>query len=339
MKIAVIGGGSWGTAIAGLLGSKGYATHMWARRSQVVTSINESHHNCDYLPTVDLPLSVVASTNLSECAAGADAVILATPSVALRDISLQLASYVAADTPVCVLTKGIESQTGYLMTDIVGEILGNPQRIAGLSGPNHAEEVALHLPAAAVVASYDHRVAQTFQKIFSTDYFRVYYSEDVVGVEVCAAAKNVVAIAVGVAAAAGYGDNTAAVLMTRGLAEMSRLVYALGGQPHTCMGLAGMGDLIATCTSPNSRNRTFGEAFVKGESLEAYQTRRHMVVEGARACQSLKELALKHQVELPITDAVYDLLYNNIELDQIKERLFARLATDEFYGLSDVMTF
>lgn len=333
MKVAVIGAGSWGTAIAGLLGSKGYAIAMWARRPEVAAGITNDHQNPDYLKDFRLPASVVASTNMSECVAGANAIVLVAPSQGLRSVCEQMAPYVDPKVPVVVLTKGIERSTGYLMTDIAGEVLGHPERIAGLSGPNHAEEISKYQPAAAVVACYSQDVATFFQSLFSTDTFRVYTSNDVVGVEVCAAAKNIVAIAVGLSAGTGLGDNTAALIMTRGLAEMSRLVHALGGEAKTCMGLAGMGDLIATCTSENSRNRMFGVSFAKGESLEEYKARTHMVVEGALACISVREVAREQGVELPIADAVYDMLYNDVSFDRIVERMFARTPTQEFYGL------
>lgn len=335
MKIAVIGAGSWGTAVAGLLGAKGYAVHMWARRAEVAQCITENHKNPDYLKEYVLPKTVDATTNMSECVAGVDAVVVVAPSQGIRAVCEQMAPYLSQTVPVAVLTKGIERETGNLMTDIAAEVLGHPERIAGMSGPNHAEEVSKGLPAAAVVACYNQKIAEFFQAVFSRSQFRVYTSNDVVGVEVCAAAKNIVAIAVGLAAGKNYGDNTAAVLMTRGLAEMSRLVHALGGEAKTCMGLAGMGDLVATCTSENSRNRMFGVSFAHGETLEEYKARTHMVVEGALACISIREVAKEVGVEMPLADAVYDLLYEGQSMDKIVERLFSRMPTEEFYGLED----
>lgn len=335
MRVAVIGAGSWGTAVAGLIGEAGHEVYLWARRSELAEEIKAKRVNKAYLPSYQLPSTLEVNSNLSECIAGVKAVILALPSVALEEVCTKIAPYLAKDVPVCVLTKGLDAKEGLTMSELAAEILGSPERMACLSGPNHAEEVAQHSPTAAVAASYNPQIAQFFQRLMSTSYFRVYTSDDMVGVEVCAAIKNVIAIAVGVAAGHSMGDNTFALIMTRGLAEMSRLVYALGGEAQTCMGLAGMGDLIATCTSHNSRNRSFGVAFAQGESLQEYQERRHMVVEGARACVSICEIARRHQVDMPITQAVHDLLYKGADFEPLVDKLFSRMVTQEFYGLGE----
>ena len=219
------------------------------------------------------------------------------------------------------------------MADVVADVLGNPARVAALSGPNHAEEICQGLISAAVVACQSEGLAAYFQGAFVSQEFRVYRSQDIKGVEVCAAVKNVVAIACGICAGLGLGDNTLAVLMTRGLAEISRIVCAVGGDPMTCMGLAGMGDLVATCTSRHSRNRTFGEAFSHGESLEAYEERTGMVVEGARAALSTWELARELKIEAPLTNAVHSILYDGTELGEAAQLLLDRDPHVEFYGL------
>lgn len=333
MTVAVIGAGSWGTAVARLLACNGSEVRLWSHNAEVARSINEDHCNPRYLPACTLPPHVRASTDMAWCLEGTAAVVYVVPSSVLRETARASSSYMDVSTPAIVLTKGIESGSGLLMTDVVASEIGNPSRVACLSGPNHAEEVSLDLPSASVIAAADGRTAADFQRLFHTDTFRTYVSDDVVGVEICAAAKNVVAIACGIARGLGMGDNTTALLMTRGLAEMSRLVAACGGNPMTCMGLAGMGDLVATCTSQHSRNQTFGAAFASGESLASYEERTHMVVEGARACKSVRELAASHGVDVPLADAVYELLYEGVSLDAVVEGLYARTPGEEFYGL------
>lgn len=333
VQVAVIGAGSWGTAVARHLGMKGHDVRLWSRGEEVARGVNESHRNPRYISSCELPPSLVADTDMGRCLDGAGAAVYVVPSHALRTTLHASAPYVGRDVPVVVLTKGIEAETGKLMTDLAVDELGNQDRVACLSGPNHAEEVARDLPAAAVVASRSPQTTSFFQRLFHTDRFRTYASRDVVGVEVCAAAKNVVAVACGIVAGMGLGDNTSAVIMTRGLAEMGRLVSACGGNPLTCMGLAGMGDLVATCTSVHSRNRTFGAAFVGGESLTRFEERTHMVVEGARACRSVRTLAAGLGVEVPIADAVYSLLYEGDTLEDVAARLYARSPREEFYGL------
>ncbi len=338
MTVAVIGAGSWGTAVARHLAQQGCDVRLWSHSAEIAEGINTAHRNPRYLSDIDLPASVVAYTDLAECLDGASAVVFVVPSSALREVAHASAPYIAAEIPVIVLTKGIEYDTGMLMTEVVTDELGGQERIACLCGPNHAEEVSKDLPSAAVVAAPDEAIATYFQKLFHADTFRVYVSDDVIGVEICAAAKNVVAIACGIVRGMGMGDNTSAVLMTRGLAEMSRLIAARGGQPLTCMGLAGMGDLVATCTSPHSRNQTFGAAFSQGETLEEYEERTHMVVEGARACRSIRALAQRLGVEVPIADGVYDLLYNHMPLSSVAQNLYARSPHTEFYGLDGAST-
>jgi glycerol-3-phosphate dehydrogenase (NAD(P)+) len=230
-----------------------------------------------------------------------------------------------------VCSKGVELGTGLVPSQVFEEVLGNPARLAALSGPNHAEEIVKGVAAGTVVASESKETAEFFQKLLASETFRVYTSDDVMGVELCAAFKNVIAIAVGVAYGLGYGDNTAAMLMTRGQAEMSRLVAAAGGNPMTCMGLAGTGDLIATCMSRHSRNRTFGEALAGGETVEQYEARMHMVVEGAQACRTLEALSERYQVELPITDVVRSMVWEHVDPREVASLLASRSLKPEFY--------
>ncbi|MDO5045008.1 MAG: NAD(P)H-dependent glycerol-3-phosphate dehydrogenase [Coriobacteriia bacterium] len=333
MRVAVIGSGSWGTAVAGLLGEKGNEVRLWARRKALADAINTEHRNPDYLSSYTLSENISASSDFAWVLDSVEVIVMVVPSYSIRSVAEEMKAFVSPDTPIVVLTKGIEKTTSLILTDVLAEVLGNNNRMAALSGPNHAEEVSRKKPTAAVVGAQDPHIAKMIQELFFTDYFRMYTSDDLLGVEILAAAKNIIAIAVGINVGLGFGDNASALLMTRGLAEISRLIKKLGGNPQTAMSLAGMGDLITTCISENSRNRTFGYAFSQGESLEDYQKRRHMVVEGANAVISVRELAHKHGVEVPITEAVYQALYEDKDIEELISALFSRAPRDEFYGL------
>ena len=331
-KVAVIGAGSWGTAAAGLVAPHATKVVLWAHSEEVASGIRDNGRNPRYLKGYDLPTNVTASSDIAECLREAEACLIVVPSSHLRATSRTMAPYVSSDLPILVLTKGIEAETGLAMDQVVSDELGNPMRVCALSGPNHAEEICLGKVSASVIAGRDMEIARMFQGLVLSPQFRTYVTDDVEGVEVCGAVKNVIAIAAGVAVGSGAGDNTLAVIMTRGLAEIGRIAAACGGNPRTCMGLAGMGDLIATCTPKHSRNRTFGEALVRGESLEDYEARTHMVVEGARAAHSVWELAHAKGVEVPITDAVHAFLYEGIPMAEVLASLLARTPGEEFYG-------
>ena len=332
-KIAVIGSGTWGTAACGLLAPHVDEVMLYARRESVAQGICETHRNPQHLPNLQLPHNVRATSSLEEAFAGATEAVWAVPSAFLRSTCVQARPYVDPNLPMLVLTKGIEPGTGLLMVDLVGEVLGNNARIAALSGPNHAEEIAEGKVSAAVIAASDEAIAERFQRLFVSTAFRAYATSDLVGVEVCGAAKNVIAIAAGMTMGLDAGDNTLAVLMTRGLAEIGRIAAACGGDPLTCMGLAGMGDLVVTCTSRHSRNRAFGIAFASGESLASYERRTGMVVEGAQAALSVWELAHKLGVEAPITEAVHAVLYESQGLEEAIDGLLGRRPHEEFYGM------
>ena len=332
-KIAVIGSGTWGTAACGLLAPHVDEVMLYARRESVAQGICETHRNPQHLPNLQLPHNVRATSSLEEAFAGATEAVWAVPSAFLRSTCVQARPYVDPNLPMLVLTKGIEPGTGLLMVDLVGEVLGNNARIAALSGPNHAEEIAEGKVSAAVIAASDEAIAERFQRLFVSTAFRAYATSDLVGVEVCGAAKNVIAIAAGMTMGLDAGDNTLAVLMTRGLAEIGRIAAACGGDPLTCMGLAGMGDLVVTCTSRHSRNRAFGIAFASGESLASYEQRTGMVVEGAQAALSVWELAHKLGVEAPITEAVHAVLYESQGLEEAIDGLLGRRPHEEFYGM------
>lgn len=333
MKVAVIGAGSWGTALANTLALGGNEVCMWARKSEVAASITNEHRNPRYLSDVELEASIVATTSLEETIQGAGAVVLVTPSSTLRDFAERMKDLVDPCMPIIVCSKGVEGTTMYLPVEVLEEVLGNRDRLAVLSGPNHAEEVVLQTPSGTVIAAPSEQTAIFFRGLFSAPNFRCYTSADYIGVELCAAFKNVIAIAVGISYGMGMGDNTAAMLMTRGMAEMSRLVYARGGDPLTVMGLAGAGDLIATCTSKHSRNRAFGEYVAQGKTLEQYESETHMVVEGAIACKTIEPLARSYGVELPITKAVRSVVWDKASIEEMVMQLFDRPLTTEFWGL------
>ncbi len=333
MKITVIGAGSWGTAISGVAAAKAGEVILWSHDEPVPAGINERHMNPLYLTEYVLPRNVRATADFEEALCDTQGIIIVVPSPYIRSTIRGAAPFVHAQTPVLCLTKGIEPNTGKLMSEVVSEELGSPERVAALSGPNHAEEICRGALAAAVIAAETPEVGEFFKDLLISPTFRLYSSTDMIGIETCGAVKNVIAIVCGIAAGSGYGDNTLALIMTRGLAEISRIVCARGGEPMTCMGLAGMGDLIATCTSQHSRNRSFGVAFAHGESLDAYQARTHMIVEGAAAVRSTAELARSLGVDAPITFALEAALYDDMTLDQALDALLNRTPTEEFYGL------
>lgn len=333
MRVAVIGAGSWGTALALVLAEAGHEVVLWARTPEVARAINEEHRNPRYLSDYRLPSAIRATADYACACEGAEAVVIVTPSAALRSVAADLRELIAPGTPIVICSKGVEEKTGLLPIDTFAAELGNAGRMAVLSGPTHAEEVICRKPSAAVVASADEGTALFFRDLFATRFFRTYTSDDPVGVELCAAFKNVIAIAVGVSYGIGFGDNTAAMLMTRGIAEMSRLVVRCGGQALTCMGLAGTGDLVATCTSEHSRNRRFGRLLAEGDTLEGFTERTHMVVEGALACRTLKTLADATGVELPITDVVRSVVWEGADPRDVAKTLTSRPLTTEFYGL------
>ena len=332
-RVAVIGAGSWGTAFSGLVAANADEVSLWCHGAETARVINESHRNPRYLANVELADNVVATPDLSEATRDAQAVVMAVPSTHLREVSHRLSGTLDTKTPVLVLTKGIEAGSGRLMSEVVADELGGEARVAALSGPNHAEEVSLGMFSAAVLASEDPAISERLRSLVATPAFRVYTSDDIRGIETCGAVKNVIAIACGVCVGLGLGDNTLAAVMTRGIAEIGRLVAATGGQPMTCMGLAGMGDLVATCTSEHSRNRRFGEAFVRGVTLEQFEDETHMVVEGARAATSVRELARARGVEAPLVEGVWSLIHGGVSIEGVVASLSGRAPNIEFYGM------
>ena len=333
MKVSVIGAGSWGTALSQVLAKNGNNVGLWARRPEVVKSINSEHRNPRYLSDVELDCDIVATVSYKDTLLRAKAAVIVTPSTLIRGAARALADVVDSDFPVVVCSKGIEEGSGLLPIDILDAEMGNRERFAVLSGPNHAEEVVKGVPAATVIASESSETAAFFQSLFASESFRAYTSDDARGVELCAAFKNVIAIAVGISYGLGFGDNTAALLVSRGLAEMSRLVVACGGKALTCMGLAGTGDMVATCMSHHSRNRTFGEMLAAGKTLDDFTGETHMVAEGANACRNVRVLSERYGVELPLADAVRSVVWEGADPKEIAKALTARSLKPEFYGI------
>jgi glycerol-3-phosphate dehydrogenase (NAD(P)+) len=302
IRVAVIGAGSWGTTVAAIA-SVNTPTVLWARRPELADQINSAHVNADYLPSFTLPRDLRATSAIDDAVDDADVVIMAVPSHGFRAVAVEAAPYLRPWVPVISLSKGIEPDTLLRMTEVAAdEMPGRP--IGVMTGPNLAREIMAGQPAATVVAIPDATIASELQRILTQPTLRVYTNPDVVGCEVAGVVKNVIAIAAGMAEGMGFGDNTRATLITRGLAEMTRLGVALGGDPATFAGLAGMGDLIATCSSKQSRNNSVGLALGQGETIEAILDSMHMVAEGVKSSPSVLGLARKHDVEMPITEQV-----------------------------------
>ncbi len=323
LRAAVIGAGSWGTAFARLLSLAGHRVSLWARRPYLASFLAEHRENPDYLPGVRLPPSVSVSSDLAAALSQAEAAFLAVPSHALREVARRLAPHLPPGVPIVHLTKGLEPGTGKRMSQVLSEELpGHP--LFALSGPCHAEEVARDHPTAVVLAGEDLRLGERLQRALLTPRFRVYLSDDLVGVEYCGAVKNVLAIGAGIADGLGYGDNTKAALITRGLAELVRFGRAVGARPETLYGLAGLGDLVVTATSRHSRNRQVGFRIGQGEPLDKILAGMRMVAEGVHTSRVLHELAAKLEVELPLCEAVWRVLHRGEPPQAQIDRLMLR---------------
>ncbi len=305
VAVAVMGGGSFGTAIAGVMADSGQSVRLWTIEPEVVAEINASHTNEKYHPGATLPASISATSDELEALAGADIVVLAIPAQLVGENLRRWQNHWSGSPLVVSVMKGIELGTMRRMSEVIEQDGGiDKQHIAVISGPNLAREIMLRQPAATTVASVDEDAARLLQDAVTTDYFRPYFTTDVVGCEIGGSVKNVIALANGMAVGLGYGDNSQASLITRGLAEMSRLGAALGANPMTFLGLAGMGDLIATCTSPLSRNRTFGENLGKGLTVQETIAITNQTAEGVKSCQPILALARSVGVDMPITEQV-----------------------------------
>jgi len=329
-----MGGGSWGTTFAQVLCDAGTKTMLWCRRPDVAETINSTNRNQYYLPDIVLPATLRATADPSEALAGAEVVVLAVPAQTLRQNLAGWASAIPQGAILVSLMKGIELDTGKRMSEVIAQVAGWPaEQIAVVTGPNLAHEISQRQYAATVVACTDQQAAENLQKACHTGYFRPYTNPDVIGCELGGAVKNPIALAVGIAVGMGLGDNTRAMLITRGLAEIARLGAALGADQHTFAGLAGMGDLVATCSSPLSRNRTFGEKLGRGMQLDDVMADTNQVAEGVTTSKSVLELARKHSVDMPITQVVAAVVYEGLDIGQAALMLASRTAKPERYGV------
>jgi glycerol-3-phosphate dehydrogenase (NAD(P)+) len=336
MRIAVIGAGSWGTAVADMIGRKQSVT-LWARRSDLAEAINATRTNPDYLPDHQLSEGLAATSDLAKALAKVEAVVMGVPSHGYRSV-LEIASdAIREDTPILSLAKGVERDTLMRMTEVTADVLPEHRRdrIGVLTGPNLAREIVAGQPAATVIAMEDEEAAQALQETFVNPTFRVYTNTDVIGSESAGALKNVMAIAAGMAHGLGFGDNTMATLITRALAELTRLGTAMGGRPLTFAGLAGMGDLIATCMSSQSRNHTVGYGLGKGKTLEEIITEMNQVAEGVKSTPGILALADRYKIEMPIATQVARVLYEGASPLEAVSDLMGRSAKPEMHGIGE----
>lgn len=310
MKVCVIGSGSWGTALAIKSNLAGNDTSLYCRRPEMVEDILNHNENRQYLPGVTLPNTLTVSNDLKSSIIDANLILMVTPSIHVRSALASVKPYVNKEQIFVLCSKGVERTTGKLLTTVMMEELQDVGcELAVLSGPNHAEEIGRNLPAAAVVGTHDLRVAAKVQEALHSQEFRIYTSDDIVGIELAGATKNIIALAAGIVDGLGLGDNCKALLLTRGLHEMTRFGVALGARKETYAGLAGMGDLIATCMSQHSRNRSAGQQLADGKSMDYIMNHTNMVVEGFFATSIIRTMAQKHGVDMPITESLYEVLY------------------------------
>jgi glycerol-3-phosphate dehydrogenase (NAD(P)+) len=329
MKITVVGAGSWGTTVASILAPK-VDTVLWARRPELAEHINEGA-NPDYLPGFELPRELTSTTDIEAAVTGADAIVMSVPSHGFRAVLEQAAASIEPETPIVSLSKGIEQSSLMRMTEVVSDVLRNHDhsRVGVLTGPNLAREIMAGQPAATVIAMTGHGAAVDLQAVFMGPLFRVYTNPDVVGAESAGALKNVMAIAAGMAEGLGFGLNTVSMLMTRALVEMSRLGVAMGGRPSTFAGLAGMGDLIATCMSSESRNHRVGLGLGQGKTIDEIVSEMNMVAEGVKSTKGVLALSDRYDIEMPIAEQVGRVLYEDASVPEAIAILMGRSAKPE----------
>lgn len=336
--ISIVGAGSWGTAIAVLLAKKGFNVRLWVRDKELAGRINATKENYEYLPGTVLTDNIIVSSDMEFCCRDSETTIIAAPSHAMRDICRQMRDFTSKEQVIVSLTKGIENDTLLRMSEVIKEFMpGN--EVAVVSGPSHAEEVAKGIPTAVVASSQKRAVAEYVQDLFMTPLFRVYTNPDIVGVELGGALKNIIAVGAGIIDGLGLGDNTKAAVMTRGIVEMARLGESLGASRNTFAGLSGIGDLIVTCTSMHSRNRRAGIAIGQGKSVEEVLGGTRMVVEGIRTTKSAHQLAVRQKIEMPITQEIYNLLFNKADIRDSVMKLTMRSKTHEMEDIAEFSTF
>lgn len=330
-RIGILGAGSWGTALALLLGKKGEDVTIWGRREEIVNAINLKKENTFYLPGVSLPPRIRATLDIDEVVEGKDVIVLAVPSFAMREVAEKLSRYDIEGAIVVSASKGLEERSGKRLSEVILEIMPSlAPRLLVLSGPNLAGEIVKEVPTTSVVAG-EESISSMVQELFATHYFRVYRNEDIVGVELGGALKNIIAIGAGINDGLGFGDNTKSALMTRGLAEMIRLGLKLGASLQTFFGLSGLGDLVATCASQLSRNRRLGELIAKGMALEEAKKTIGQVAEGEPTTRAAYNLALSLGVDMPITSEVYNVLFKGKDPRQAVIDLMTRPLKPERY--------
>ena len=327
MKVTVLGSGGWGTALALLLLENGNDVTLWSYSEEESRKLSETRIN-PLLPDVRIPEEMKFSTDMA-CVKGCGAIVMATPSFAVRSTAAQLRELADEGTIIISVSKGIEKDTSLRLSQIIEQEVGGKCPVVVLSGPSHAEEVGRHIPTAVVAAADDEKVAEVVQDLFMNQRFRVYTTDDKIGTEICAALKNVIALCAGCCDGMGYGDNTKAMLMTRGMAEMARLGVALGGRKESFTGLAGMGDLIVTCCSMHSRNRRCGILIGQGKPVDEAVKAIGAVVEGYYAAANARALARKAGVEMPIAQAAYEVLYENRDVSTVIVDLMSRSKRSE----------
>lgn len=331
-KISIIGAGSFGTAIAVVLGHSGYSITIWAREKGVVDGINQNRFNPEYISDVKLPKSVNASYTIQEALQGSEMVVFATPSHALREVAGKAKKHLTGNEIIVSVAKGIEQDSLMTPSQILVDVLEGAvleDQIGILTGPSHAEEVSKFKPTVITASAYSKRAARIIQETFMTPMFRVYLNHDILGAEIGGALKNIMAIAAGIIDGAELGDNAKAALMTRGLHEMKRMGCALGASQDTFSGLTGMGDLIVTCTSEHSRNRYVGYNIGRGKSLNEITSGMNMIAEGVKTAKSVTQWSRRNNIEMPITDAVYKVLFENLDPKDAVNELMTRNAKDE----------
>jgi glycerol-3-phosphate dehydrogenase (NAD(P)+) len=330
-RVTVVGSGSWGTAVASMIAST-TPTLIWSRRPDVAAEISNEHTNGSYLPGLELSPGLDATSDLVDAVTEAEILVVAVPSHGFRSVIASVADRIDPGVPIVSLSKGIEQDTLMRMTEVTANVLPSHDRsiIGAMTGPNLAREIVAGQPAATVIAIGDEATARRLQAIFMNPRFRVYTNPDVVGSEIAGAVKNVMAIAAGMAAGKGFGDNTLATLITRALVEMTRLGVAMGGDPRTFVGLAGLGDLVATCNSTQSRNHQVGFALGQGKALAAIVSEMNMVAEGVKSTRGVLALAERHHVEMPIAEQVGRVLYEGVEPSDALRDLMTRAAKSEY---------